>query len=50
MAFLGLILDFMISKEKKNHTPRRFPKKVQAIVNMPMPINPHQIQAFNGMA
>jgi hypothetical protein len=25
-------------------------KKIQAIVNMPMPINPQQIQVFNGMA
>jgi hypothetical protein len=35
MVFLGLILGFIISKEGK--IPDR--KKVQAIVNMPVPTN-----------
>jgi hypothetical protein len=36
----------MVSKEGKILDP----KKVQAIVNMPIPTNPYQIQVFNGMA
>jgi hypothetical protein len=36
MVFLGLILRFIISKEGKILGP----KKVQAIVNMPIPTNP----------
>jgi len=39
MAFLGLILGFIISKEGKIANL----KKVQAIVNMPVPTNPQQI-------
>jgi hypothetical protein len=46
MIFLGLILRFIVSKEGKLLDP----KKVQAIVNMQMPINPQHIQIFNGMA
>jgi len=36
MVFLGLILKFIISKEGKLPDP----KKVQAIMNMPIPTNP----------
>jgi hypothetical protein len=36
MVFSGLILRFIVSKERK--IP--YPKKVQAIVNMPVSINP----------
>jgi hypothetical protein len=36
MVFSGLILGFIISKEGKILNP----KKVQAIVNMPIPTNP----------
>jgi hypothetical protein len=39
MVFLGLILRFKISKEGKIPNP----KKVQAIVSMPIPTNPKQI-------
>jgi hypothetical protein len=46
MAFSGLILGFIVSKEGKILDP----KKVQAIVNMLVPTNPEQIQVFNGMA
>jgi hypothetical protein len=45
MVFLGMILVFIISKEGK----LPYPKKIQAIINMPPPKNPHQIQIFNGM-
>ena len=45
MVFLGLILGFIVSKEGKILDP----KKVQAIVNMLVLINPRQIQVFNGM-
>jgi hypothetical protein len=45
MVFLRLILGFIVSKEGKIPNP----KKVQAIVNMPIPTNPQQIQVFNGM-
>jgi len=46
IVFSRLILGFIISKEGKILDP----KKVQVIVNMPVPINPQQIQVFNGMA
>ncbi len=36
MVFLGLILRFIVSKEGKIPNPKKF----QAIVNMPIPINP----------
>jgi hypothetical protein len=36
MVFLGLILGFIVSKETKILDP----KKVQAIVNMPISTNP----------
>jgi hypothetical protein len=39
-------LGFIVSKEGKLPNP----KKIQAIVNMPPPKNPQQIQVFNGMA
>jgi hypothetical protein len=46
MVFLGMILDFIVSRKRKLPNP----KKIQAIVNMPPPKNPQQIQVFNGMA
>jgi len=46
MVFSGLILRSIVSKEGKILDL----KKVQAIVNMSVPINPQQIQVFNGMA
>ncbi len=46
MVFLEMILGFIISKEGKLLDP----KKIQAIVNIPPPKNPQQIQVFNGMA
>jgi hypothetical protein len=41
-----MILGFIISKEGKLPNPN----KMQAIVNIPPPRNPQQIQVFNGMA
>ncbi len=46
MLFLGMILGFIISEERKLLDP----KKIHAIVNMPPPKNPQHIQIFNGMA
>jgi hypothetical protein len=46
MVFLRMVLGFITSKEGK----LPYPKKIQAIINMPPPNNPQQIQVFNGMA
>jgi hypothetical protein len=46
MVFLRMILGFTVSKEGK----LLYPKKIQAIVNMPSPKNPQQIQVINEMA
>jgi hypothetical protein len=46
MEFSRMILGFIVFKEGKLLDP----KKIQAIVNMPPPKNPQQIQIFNGMA
>jgi hypothetical protein len=46
MIFSRTILGFIISKEGKVMDP----KKVEALVNMPVLITPQQIQVFNGMA
>jgi hypothetical protein len=46
MVFSRMILHFIVSKEGK----LPYPKKIQAIINMPLPKNPQQIQVFNGMA
>jgi hypothetical protein len=46
MVFLGMILCFIFSKEGKLLDP----KKVEAIVKMPVPKNPHDIQVFNNLA
>ncbi len=46
MVFLRMILLFIISKEGKLLDS----KKVEAIVEMPMPKNLHDIQVFNGLA
>jgi hypothetical protein len=45
MLFLGLNLGFIVCKEGKIPNP----KKVHAIVNMPILTNPQHIQVFNGM-
>ncbi len=39
MVFSGMILGFIVSKEGK----LLYPKKIQTIVNMPPPRNPHHI-------
>ncbi len=39
-------MGFIVSKEGK----LPYPKKIQAMINMPPPKNPIQIQVFNGMA
>jgi hypothetical protein len=41
-----MVLGFIVSKERK----LPYPKKIQAIVNMPPPKNPQKNQVFNGMA
>jgi hypothetical protein len=46
MLFLGMILGFIVSKEGKLLDP----KKIQAIISMPPPKNPQQIQVFIEMA
>jgi hypothetical protein len=46
MVFSRTNLSFIVSKERK--IPNA--KKVQAIMNMPIPTNPRHIQVFNGMA
>jgi hypothetical protein len=46
MVFSWMIFGFIVSKEGK----LPYPKKIQAIVSMPPPKNPQQIQVFNGMA
>jgi hypothetical protein len=46
MVFSGMILGFIVSMEGKLLVL----KNIQAIVNMPPPKNPQQIQVFNGMA
>jgi hypothetical protein len=46
MLFSRLILRFIISKDEKIPNP----KKVQAIMNMPVFTNPRHIEVFNGIA
>jgi hypothetical protein len=46
MVFSRMILGFIISKKGK----LSYPKKIQAIVNMPPPKNPQHIQVCNEMA
>lgn len=46
MVFSRVIFGFIISKEGNLLDP----KKIQAIVNMPIPQNSQHIQIFNGMA
>jgi hypothetical protein len=46
MVCFGTILGFVISKKGK--TPD--PKKIKALVKMPMPKTPQKIQVFNRMA
>jgi len=46
MVFSDMILRFIISKEGKLLDP----KKVEAIIKMPIPKNPRDIQVFNGLA
>jgi hypothetical protein len=45
MVFYGMILGFIISKKGKLPNP----KKIHAIVNMPIPHNLLQMQIFNQM-
>jgi hypothetical protein len=40
------ILGFIVSKEGQTFDP----KKIEALVKMPMPKTPQEIQVFNGMA
>ncbi len=46
MVFSRTILGFIVSKKGKVMDP----KKVEALVNMPVRITPWEIQVFNGMA
>jgi hypothetical protein len=46
MVFAGTLLGFIVSKEGKVMDP----KKVEALVNMLVPITSQEIQVFNGMA
>jgi hypothetical protein len=46
MVCLGTILGFIMSKKCKIMDP----KKVEALVNMPLPTTPQEIQVFNRMA
>jgi hypothetical protein len=46
MVFSRTILGFRISKEGKVMDP----KKVEVLINMPIPTTPQEIQVFNGMA
>jgi len=45
MVFYGMILGFIISKKGKLPNP----KKIHAMVNMPIPHNSLQIEIFNQM-
>jgi hypothetical protein len=45
IVFSGMILGFVVFKEGK----LPYPKKIQAILNMPPPKNPQHIQIFNRM-
>jgi hypothetical protein len=46
VVFSGMILRFIVSKERKLPDP----KKVEAFVKKFIPKNPHDIQVFNGLA
>jgi len=46
MVCSGTILKFIVSKEGKTLDP----KKIKALIKMPMPKTPQEIQVFNGMA
>jgi hypothetical protein len=46
IVFSGIIVGFIVSKEGKIMDP----KKVEALVNMPIATTPQWIQVFNGMA
>jgi hypothetical protein len=46
MVFSGMILCFIVSKEGKLLDP----KKVETIIKMPVPKNPHDIQVFDILA
>jgi hypothetical protein len=45
MVCSGTILGFIVSKKGKT----LHPKKINALVKMPVPKTPHEIQVFNGM-
>jgi hypothetical protein len=46
MAVLGMTIRFIVSKEGKLHNA----KKVEVIIKMHVPNNPHNIQVFNSLA
>jgi hypothetical protein len=46
MVFSRTILGFIMSKKGKIMDP----KKVEALINMPIPTTPQEIQVSNGMA
>jgi hypothetical protein len=46
MVCFGTILGFIVSKKGKTHDP----KTIKALVKMPVPKTPQEIQVFNGMA
>jgi hypothetical protein len=46
MVCFRTILGFIVSKEGKTHDP----KKIEALIKMPMPKSLQKIQVFNGMA
>jgi hypothetical protein len=46
LIYFGIIFDYIVSKERKPSNP----KNIFAIVEMPPPKNPKDIQVYNGMA
>lgn len=45
-GFLGIVLGYIVSNDRKMLDA----KKVEVVVAMPTPKNPHDIQVFNGIA
>ncbi len=46
MVYFGTILGFIVSKEGNTIDP----KKIEALIKMPIPQTPQEIQMFKGMA
>jgi len=46
MVCVGIILGFIVSKEGKAHDP----KKIEALIKIPIPKTSQEIQVFNRMA